>query len=252
LRNARFVSSGRIVHGWEERNELVGPGGTRYSKEKISWLPPIVPSKIVGLALNYADHAEELKLETSEEPVLFLKPPSSLVGNGGDIISPKGAKFLHYEGEVAVIIERTARKVKASKAMEFVRGFTIANDVTLRDFITNMYRPPVKAKGFDTFCPLGPCIVTKDEVPDVNNLQITTHVNREVKQQGNTKNLLHSIPELIEFITGFMTLEVDDIILTGTPKGISPLHPGDQVEVSVDSLGTLSNSVIEEQESESR
>jgi 5-oxopent-3-ene-1,2,5-tricarboxylate decarboxylase / 2-hydroxyhepta-2,4-diene-1,7-dioate isomerase len=252
LRYARFVSSGSIIHGWEEGDELVGPGGMRYSKQNVCWLPPVSPSKIVGLALNYADHAEELKLHPSEEPILFLKPPSSLVGNGGAIISPRGAKFLHHEGEVAVVIGKPARNVKASRAMEFVRGFTIANDITLRDFITNTFRPPVKAKGFDTFCPLGPFIVSKDEVSDVGNLEITTRVNGEAKQQGNTKNLLHSIPELIEFITSFMTLEVDDVILTGTPRGISPIHPGDRVEVFIDYLGTLSNPIIEEPETEPR
>ena len=246
MRYARFVSGGRIIQGWEENGRLLGPGGMQYSKENVSFLPPVIPSKIVGLALNYAEHAEELKLATAEDPVLFLKPPSALVGHGGNIVSPAGAKFLHYEGEVAVVIGTSARKVKASNALDFVKGFTIANDVTLRDFITNTFRPPVKAKGFDTFLPLGPYIMTKEEIPDVGNLEITTRVNGETKQQGNTKNLLHSIPDVIEYITDFMTLEPDDIILTGTPKGISPISPGDRVEISIDHLGTLSNTVIVE------
>ena len=189
----------------------IGPGGTSYDGKTVQWLPPVSPSKIVGLALNYGDHAAELGLKITEDPILFLKPSSSLVGNGGDIIYPTGAKYMHYEGEVAVVIGKTARKVTRENAIEHVRGFTIANDVTVRDFITNLFRPPVKAKGFDTFCPLGPYITTSDEIADCGNLEIKTRVNGEIKQEGNTKNLLHSVPKLIEYITDFMTLEPDDV-----------------------------------------
>jgi 5-oxopent-3-ene-1,2,5-tricarboxylate decarboxylase / 2-hydroxyhepta-2,4-diene-1,7-dioate isomerase len=244
---ARFVSRGRMINGWEDdAGKLFGPDRTSYDKQTVAWLPPVSPSKIVGLALNYGDHADELGLKTTEDPILFLKPPSSLVGNGGDIIYPTGAKYVHYEGELAVVIEKAARKVTRENAMEYVRGFTIANDVTVRDFITNLFRPPVKAKGFDTFCPLGPYVTTVDEIADCGNLEITTRVNGEIKQEGNTKNLIHSVPKLIEYITDFMTLEPDDVLLTGTPKGISPLSPGDLVEVSIEKLGTLSNTVVAE------
>ena len=243
---ARFVSGGRIVHGWQEEGKLFAPGGMEYDPEAVSWLPPLVPSKIVGLALNYGDHATELGLQTTEDPILFLKPPSSLVGHRGDIIYPEEAKYMHYEAELAVVIGMAARKVQREKAMDYVRGFTIANDITVRDFITNMFRPPVKAKGFDTFCPLGPVVTTSEEIADCGKLEITTRVNGEVKQQGNTKNLLHSVPELIQYITQFMTLEPDDVLLTGTPKGISPLSPGDRVEVNIENLGTLSNTVVSE------
>ena len=112
--------------------------------------------------------------------------------------------------------------------MDFVKGFTIANDVTVRDYISNTFRPPLKAKGFDTFCPVGPSVVTPDEAGDISNLNIRTRVNGELRQQGNTKNLIHSVPKLIEFLSDFMTLLPDDLILTGTPKGISPVHPGRQ------------------------
>jgi 5-oxopent-3-ene-1,2,5-tricarboxylate decarboxylase/2-hydroxyhepta-2,4-diene-1,7-dioate isomerase len=241
---ARFVSRGRMINGWEDEGKLVGSDGTSYDKKEVFWLPPVSPSKIVGLALNYGDHADELGLKTAEDPILFLKAPSSLVGNGGDIIYPTGAKYMHYEGELAVVIGKAARKVRRENAMDYVRGFTIANDITVRDFITNLFRPPVKAKGFDTFCPLGPYITTIDEIADCGNLEITTRVDGETKQEGNTKKLLHSVPRLIEYITEFMTLEPDDVLLTGTPKGISPLSPGDRVEVSIEKLGTLSNTVV--------
>jgi len=221
--------------------------GSKYSESEVMWLPPVVPTKMVGLVLNYADHANELGLATAEEPVLFLKPLNTLIGNFGKIVYPAGATYMHYEAELAVVIGRQARKVKAVNAFEFIRGYTIANDITVRDFITNTFRPPVKAKGFDTFCPLGPCLVTRDEISDASNLELRTFVNGELRQKGNTMDLIHPIPELIEYITSFMTLEIGDVILTGTPKGISPIVPGDRIDIEIDNLGTLSNVVVSEE-----
>jgi len=243
------VAEGKIVNGYEEEGFLWGPNGTRYNKDKVGWLAPVSPSQIVGVVLNYSDHADELGLKASEDPVLFLKPLSSLTGSGKEIVYPKVVQYLHYEGELAAIISRPARKVKAESAMDYVLGFTIANDVTARDFITSTFRPPVKAKGFDTFCPLGPYVVTPDEISDVGKLSITTRVNGQVRQEGNTKNLIHSVARLIEYITEFMTLQTHDVILTGTPKGISPIIPGDLVEVSIEKLGTLSSRVVAESSS---
>jgi 5-oxopent-3-ene-1,2,5-tricarboxylate decarboxylase / 2-hydroxyhepta-2,4-diene-1,7-dioate isomerase len=225
---------------------LFGSDGMEYDPLKLAWLPPVSPTKMVGLVLNYADHADELGLSTSEDPVLLLKPLNTLLGHMGNIVYPKEATFMHYEAELAVVIGRQARRVKKERALDFIKGYTIANDVTVRDFITNTFRPPVRAKGFDTFCPLGPYLVTPDEIPDVNNLNIKTLVNGVVKQEGNTKSLIHSIPKLLEFITSFMTLEPDDTILTGTPKGISPIVPGDRVQISIDGIGTLENTVVSE------
>jgi 5-oxopent-3-ene-1,2,5-tricarboxylate decarboxylase / 2-hydroxyhepta-2,4-diene-1,7-dioate isomerase len=247
MRFAKFVTGGRVIWGTQDADgRLVSPGGSYHDPAEVTWLPPASPSKIVALVLNYADHADELGLSTAEDPVIFLKPPSSLIGNNSEIIYPNGAKYMHYEGELAVVIGKPARKVRKEKAMSFIKGYTIANDVTVRDFITNTFRPPLKAKGFDTFCPLGPLVVTPEEVPDVHNLKIRTTVNDEIRQEGSTKDLIHSVPKLIEFITEFMTLEPDDLILTGTPKGISPIVPGDRVAVSIESLGTLENRVVSE------
>ena len=249
MRFVRFlISGGRAVEGVAlSDGTLQGSDGSSYGSEEVTWLPPAKPTKVVGLVLNYADHAGELGLTTVEDPVLFLKPLNSLIGNFGNIVYPSGAKYMHYEGELAVVIGRQARKVRAENALEFVSGYTIANDVTVRDFITNTFRPPVKAKGFDTFCPLGPCLVTKDEIPDVSNLEIRTSVNGELKQQGNTKDLIHSVPRMIEYITAFMTLESGDVILTGTPKGISPIVAGDRIDIEIDKIGTLSNKVVSEE-----
>jgi 5-oxopent-3-ene-1,2,5-tricarboxylate decarboxylase/2-hydroxyhepta-2,4-diene-1,7-dioate isomerase len=250
MRVARLVSAGREVRATLHDDErLVSSDGTILDPFKVAWLPPVSPSKMVGLVLNYADHANELGLAPSEEPVLLLKPPNTLLGNHGSIVYPREATFMHYEAELAVVISKQARRVSKEKAPDYVLGYTIANDVTVRDFITNTFRPPVRAKGFDTFCPLGPYLVTPDEIEDVNNLEISTMVNKELKQKGNTKNLMHSIPKLIEFITSFMTLDREDVILTGTPKGISKIVPGDIVQISIDGLGTLENRVVKEGES---
>jgi len=221
--------------------------GSKYGTSEVMWLPPVVPTKIVGLVLNYAEHASELGLATAEDPVLFLKPLNTLIGNYGEIVYPKGATYMHYEAELAVVIAKQARKIGVESALEFVKGYTIANDITVRDFITNTFRPPVKAKGFDTFCPLGPCLVSREEIPDVSKLEVRTFVNGEQKQKGNTRNLIHSVPKLIEYITSFMTLEGGDVILTGTPKGISPIVAGDKVDIEIDNLGTLSNTVVSEE-----
>jgi 5-oxopent-3-ene-1,2,5-tricarboxylate decarboxylase / 2-hydroxyhepta-2,4-diene-1,7-dioate isomerase len=210
------------------------------------FLPPVCPTKMIGLVLNYADHANELGLATQEDPVLFIKPNNTLIGHQGSIVYPTGAKYVHYEGELAVIISRQARNVKASESSSFIKGYTVANEVTVRDYITNTFRPPVKAKGFDTFCPLGPYYVTQDEIPDASNLSLMTTVNGEIRQDGNTRNLIHPIPKLIEFITSFMTLEENDVILTGTPKGISPVAPGDRIDITIEKIGTLSNDVVAE------
>ncbi len=248
MRIAKFMSAGRIINGTLEKSGeiLVGSDGNKYDPSKVSYLPPASPTKIIGLVLNYSDHANELGLATASEPVLLFKPNNTLLGHLGNIIYPKGATYMHYEAELVVVIGRECRRVRASDSNKYVKGYTIGNDVTVRDFITNTFRPPIKAKGFDTFLPLGPCVVTSDELSDISNLSLTTKVNGEVRQRGNTKNLMHSVPELIEFISDFMTLEEDDLIMTGTPKGISPIKPGDKVEIAIDNIGTLRNTVVPE------
>jgi 5-oxopent-3-ene-1,2,5-tricarboxylate decarboxylase/2-hydroxyhepta-2,4-diene-1,7-dioate isomerase len=247
LRIARFNPGSGIVSGYvSEEGELTDNKGRTYDQRKVKWLPPVSPTKIIGLALNYAEHAGELGLEATSDPVLFIKPISSLIAKFDSIVYPSGVKYMHYEAELAVVIDRSARKVSRERAYGYIRGYTIGNDVTVRDYVTNMFRPPVRAKGFDTFCPLGPCLVTRDEIEDENSLEIKTIVNNEQRQLGNTKDLIHKVPELIEFISSFMTLEPEDVILTGTPKGISPVVPGDRIEISIDKLGTLENSIVGE------
>jgi 5-oxopent-3-ene-1,2,5-tricarboxylate decarboxylase/2-hydroxyhepta-2,4-diene-1,7-dioate isomerase len=205
----------------------------------------VAPAKIMGFALTYRDHAAELGVGAPSEPAVFFKPPTSLVGHGTPVVYPTGVKYLHYEAELAVVIGRRSRRLRSEEAAEAVRGYTIANDVTVRDYIGNFYRPPVKAKGWDTFCPIGPVLV-EAEVPDPHRLGLRAFVNGELRQQGTTADLAYSVWEMIAFLSEFMTLEPDDVILTGTPRGISHVHPGDRMRIEVDGLGALENPVVAE------
>jgi 5-oxopent-3-ene-1,2,5-tricarboxylate decarboxylase/2-hydroxyhepta-2,4-diene-1,7-dioate isomerase len=225
---------------------LVDEAGVRHRPDDVVFLPPVAPGKVIGLALNFADHAEELGLAKPEQPVLFFKPPNSFVGHKAPVVYPTGAEYMHYEIELAVVIGRRARRVKAADALDYVKGYTIANDVTVRDYITNYYRPPVKAKGWDTFGPIGPYLVTKDELPDPGNVDLRVYVNGELRQQGNTKDLILSCEQLIEYISEFMTLEENDIILTGTPKGLSHVRPGDVMRLEIAEIGVLENPIVAE------
>ncbi len=246
MRHARFTSGGKVLAGRVEGRSIIDAGGNAYGTDDITWLPPVEPSKIVGLVLNYREHADELGLKTGEGPIPFFKPPSSLTGHLTPIVYPAGATHVHYEAELAVVIGRACRRTGREDAMEHVGGYTIANDVTARDFITNTFRPPVKAKCFDTFLPLGPWMVDAADIADASSLSIETRVNGRVVQEGNTSMFVHSIPEVIEFLSGFMTLLPGDVILTGTPRGISRIVPGDIVEIAVGGIGTLSNTVTAE------
>ncbi|WP_261132406.1 fumarylacetoacetate hydrolase family protein [Bacillus sp. Marseille-Q3570] len=246
MRHARFIVEGREQSGTVVDGKIQSSSGKVYEESEIDvWLAPFKPNKMVGLALNYADHADELGLEKPKEPVLFIKPNSSIVGHKSPVYYPDGATYMHYENELAVVIGKEGRNIKKEDAMDYVKGYTIANDVTVRDFVNNMYRPPVRAKGHDTFGPMGPYFVDKEDIPDVNNVELRSYVNGELRQQGNTKDLIYGIEELIEFISSFMTLEENDVIWTGTPKGISHVYPGDHVRLEIDYLGALENDILD-------
>lgn len=245
MRHARFIADGRVHRGRLDGDVLVDEQERPHKVDAVTWLPPVAPSKIVGFALTYRDHAVELGVGAPPEPAVFFKPLSSLVGHGAPVVYPAGAQYLHYEAELAVVIGRRCRRIRPEDAPGVVRGYTIANDVTVRDFIHNFYRPPVKAKGWDTFCPIGPVIV-EDEIADPHVLGLRALVNGDVRQEGTTADLAMTVWELIAFLTEFMTLEPDDVILTGTPKGISHVYPGDRMRIEVDGLGALENPVVAE------
>lgn len=199
----------------------------------------IRPSKIVCAGLNYKDHAEELKMKLPKEPVIFLKPTSSIIYNEESIKIPKASERVDYEAELAIVIGKTCKSVKKEDAKNYIKGFTILNDVTARD-LQEKDGQWTRAKSFDTFSPIGPKIVSNI---DPNNLKIQLRVNRKIKQDSNTNNMIFSVEELVEFVSSIMTLYPDDIISTGTPPGIGKLEKGDIVEIEIESIGILKNFV---------
>lgn len=202
-------------------------------------LAPVTPSKIVCVGRNYRDHAKELGNEIPAEPLLFFKPPSSLLAPGNEVRMPKASERVDYEGELALVIGKRASKVaNDAQWRSYVRGYTIANDVTARD-LQKKDGQWTRAKGFDTFCPVGPFV--SDEVDPEKGLTVETRVNGEVKQHASTRDFIFSIPELLAYITAAITLEPGDMLLTGTPAGVGPLKAGDRVDVVIDGLGALSN-----------
>jgi 2-keto-4-pentenoate hydratase/2-oxohepta-3-ene-1,7-dioic acid hydratase in catechol pathway len=220
---------------WTRAAEVSSLAGIRF-------LPPCAPTKIVAVGVNYASHAEEMGSELPNEPVLFLKPPSSIAGHRESIIYPTHlSQRVEYEGELAMVIGRRGRRLSQNEAREYVLGYTCANDVTARD-LQRQDRQWTRAKGFDTFCPLGPVISTG---VDPSRLMLRTRVNGEVRQEASTGEMIFPVDALVSYISQVMTLERGDVVLTGTPTGVGRLEPGDIVEVEIVGIGTLTNSVVE-------
>lgn len=209
-------------------------------------LAPIFPTKIVAVGKNYIDHARELGGQTTDEPVIFIKPPTTIIGPDVPIRRPAASQRVDHEGELAIIINQPCRNVDAMDARRVILGYTIANDVTARD-IQAAEGQWTRAKSYDTFCPLGPWIETQLDPSDQDILVEVTHADgsSEVRQDENTAAVVHTVSEIIEFISSVMTLLPGDVILTGTPAGIGPLVAGDIVTVSIDGIGTLSNPVVD-------
>ena len=202
-------------------------------------LAPIRPGKIVCVGRNYAEHAREQSVDVPDIPLLFLKPPSAVIGPGDTIILPPQSRQVEHEGELAVVIGKRGRWIPAEDALKFLLGFTVANDVTARD-LQRRDGQWTRGKGFDTFLPLGPWIETDLDPADI---LVQTRVNGEMRQMASTREMMFPVEQLIAFVSSVMTLEPGDLILTGTPAGIGPLNPGDTVEVTVEGIGSLSNPV---------
>lgn len=226
MKTYRFLHRGRIAESHDVPADA-------------TLLPPVTPSKIVCVGRNYADHAKELGNEAPSEPILFLKPPSALLAPGGTIVRPSASQRVDFEGELAIVIGRTAKDVRAKDWRDYVRGFACANDVTARDLQKKDVQF-TRGKGFDTFCPIGPCI--EDDL-DVSDLRVTTRVNGETRQDGRTSQMIFPPAAMIEFISAIMTLVPGDVILTGTPAGVGPLSAGETVEVEIEGIGVLRNVV---------
>lgn len=253
MKIARFSHGESISFGIvdEEEHELVvlkadpmfagfDPTGERVPLAEAKLLAPVIPrSKVVAVGRNYREHAAEFGNEAPAEPLLFLKPNTSVVGPGDAIVSPPQSERVEFEGELAVVIGRIAKNVAEADADGVIFGYTIANDVTARD-LQRSDGQWTRAKGFDTFCPLGPVI---DTDVDLANGTIETSVNGERKQEGRLADMVHSVPAIIAYASSVFTLLPGDVILTGTPAGVGPIVAGDTVEVTVSGLGTLSNPV---------
>ncbi len=204
-------------------------------------LAPVLPrSKVVGIGRNYAAHAAEMGSDLPEEPLMFLKPNTSVVGPGDPVFYPRQTEELHFEGELAVVIGRICRDVPKEKWADVVHGFTIGNDVTARD-LQRKDGQFTRAKGFDSFCPLGPWVETE---LDVSDLRVQTFLNGDVRQDGRTSDLIFDVPTLVAHVTSVMTLLPGDVILTGTPEGVGPMEAGDEVEIVVQGIGSLTNKVV--------
>jgi 2-keto-4-pentenoate hydratase/2-oxohepta-3-ene-1,7-dioic acid hydratase in catechol pathway len=209
-------------------------------------LAPVTPSKIICIGRNYRDHAAELGNEVPKEPLLFFKPPSSLLAPGGIIRMPAISKRVDYEGELAIVIGRRCRNIGPTENIRpYIRGYTIVNDVTARD-IQKSDGQWTRGKGFDTFCPAGPIVSDEIDPATGSPVTLTTRLNDEIKQQGTTADLIFPISHLLRYITAAMTLEPGDLIPTGTPAGVGPVQPGDCIQVEIDGLGALENTFVSE------
>ena len=253
MRIARYSFEGRVGYGVVEGAELLElpghpfatPGepltttGVVHDLDAVRLLAPVIPSKIVGIGKNYAEHAAEMGGAAPERPLMFLKPTTALIGPDEAIVLPPESREVHYEAELAVVIGRMCRRMTAGEAASVVLGYTCANDVTARD-LQRSDGQWTRAKGFDTFCPLGPWIDTELDPSDVI---VECELNGVTVQRSSTAMLIHDIPALIEAVSAVMTLLPGDVILTGTPAGVGPIAAGDEVAVTVSGLGTLVNPV---------
>jgi 2-keto-4-pentenoate hydratase/2-oxohepta-3-ene-1,7-dioic acid hydratase in catechol pathway len=265
VRIARFSIDGNVAFGAVEGDGPIGTtgsagglvldiikgipftdfelSGTKVPLSEVRLLPPVLPSKVVAYGRNYADHAAELGNEVPDAPFAFFKPSTSVIGTGDEIAVPSISRDLHHEAELAVVIGRMCREVPRERVADVIFGYTCANDVTARD-VQKREKQWARAKGFDTSCPLGPWVVTGLDLATANDLTVQCTVNGEQRQLGRTSEMIHPIEDLIVNATEAMTLLPGDVVLTGTPAGVGPLSPGDQVAVTIEGIGTLTNKVI--------
>lgn len=237
--NCGFMENGEIT-------TLVGDmfANVEFSTEKIpassvTLLPPCQPTKVVCVGLNYLDHAKEMNEELPKAPLLFLKPPTTVIGNGDDIVAPANTGRLDYEGELAIVIGRRAKNISPAEADDYIFGYTCANDFTARE-IQLSDKQWTRGKSFDTFCPLGPGIVKE---VNKENASIQLKVNGEVRQSSNINMFIFGVNEVVSYISQCMTLQPGDVILTGTPHGVGPVNPGDVMAVTIEGIGTLTNTL---------
>jgi 5-oxopent-3-ene-1,2,5-tricarboxylate decarboxylase/2-hydroxyhepta-2,4-diene-1,7-dioate isomerase len=248
MKRARVLVGGIVHNATDADGQVLLEDGRRFWQDQVTWLPPLVPQErprtILALGLNYADHAKELAFKKApEEPLVFVKGERALNGHRQTTRRPADATYMHYECELAVVIGRKAKKVKRDDAYDFIAGYTVANDYAIRDYLENWYRPNLRVKNRDGTTPLGPWLVDAKDIPNPMGLALKTTVNGEVTQQGNTKDMIFDVPFLIEYFSGFMTLNPGDLILTGTPDGVVDCKAGDVVVTEIEGIGALMNTI---------
>ena len=247
MKRARILFEGAVHDAVEKEGQLLLADGRLVAPDAVSWMPPLAPTPrprtILALGLNYADHAKELEFKAPEEPLVFVKGESTLIGHRQLTSRPSDVQFMHYECELAIVVGKTARKVRRDDAYDFIGGYTVANDYAIRDYLENWYRPNLRVKNRDTCTPIGPWLVDAADVPDPMSLALQTTVNGKVTQSGNTKDMIFDVPFLIEYFSSFMTLSPGDLILTGTPDGVVDCRPGDVVVTEIERIGALVNTI---------
>ncbi|PSL48467.1 5-carboxy-2-oxohept-3-enedioate decarboxylase HpaG2 subunit [Salsuginibacillus halophilus] len=244
-----IVAAGGAVHQASATDDgrVQLPDGRTFTETEVTWLSPVEPRTIFALGLNYADHASELSFQAPKEPLAFLKGPNTLIGHNASTKRPEEVELMHYECELGVVIGKEAKDVAKENAYEYVKGYTVANDYAIRDYLENYYRPNLRVKNRDTCTPIGPWLVDRDDIKDPMNLSIRTQINGKTVQEGSTKDMIFDVSDLIAYFSSFMTLNENDIILTGTPKGTTGVHPGDEVITEIESIGSLRNYIASDQ-----
>ena len=250
MKIVRFSYKKEVFWGILKRNSVrvikddpyknIKPTKKHIDLTSIKFLPPATPSKIILTGLNYKDHAIELGMKLPKEPVIFLKPPSALIGHEEDIIYPKAVRRVDYEAELAVVIKKEGKNIPENKVDDYILGYTCLNDVTAR-ILQQKDIQWTRAKSFDTFCPVGPCVETS---LDPSRLKIRAYLNGKLRQDSVTSSFIFTVRYVVSFISGIMSLSCGDIISTGTPPGVGEMNPGDTIEVEIEGIGRLRNRVV--------
>jgi 5-oxopent-3-ene-1,2,5-tricarboxylate decarboxylase / 2-hydroxyhepta-2,4-diene-1,7-dioate isomerase len=248
VKRARVAYLGAVHDAVEDEGRLRLADGRLVSESAVVWLPPLPetprPRTILAVEINYTDYAKELAFKAPDEPLIFIKGPSTLIGHRGETRRPADATYMHYACELAVVIGKTARRVTRTDAYEYVLGYAVANDYVVRDYLENFYPPNLRAAGRDACTPLGPWLVDAGDIRDPMNLRLRTLINGGITQQGSTRDMVFDIRFLIAYLSAFMTLFCGDVILTGTPDGLVGVHDGDEVVTEIDDIGRLSNTIV--------
>jgi 5-oxopent-3-ene-1,2,5-tricarboxylate decarboxylase / 2-hydroxyhepta-2,4-diene-1,7-dioate isomerase len=248
MKTARVAYAGALHHAVPHAHGLQLADGRVLAEDAVVWLPPFEVGTVIALGLNYADHVKELAKELThapkDEPLVFFKGPGALLGHRGLTRRPAGVAFMHYECELAVVIGRSAQRVKRADALRHVAGYTVCNDYAVRDYLENWYRPNLRVKNRDGATVLGPWLIDAADVPDPQALALRTSVNGQVTQLGSTADMIDGVAALIEYLSSFMTLQPGDVILTGTPDGVVNVNVGDEVVTEIDGIGRLVNTIV--------